>query len=82
MTVTTAERESVTPVALNGRDGEEGLVLRQVSKRFESVHALADCSFSVPRGRMLGFLGPNGTGKTTAMRAVFGLVQLDVGDVL
>ena len=31
---------------------------------------------------MLGFLGPNGAGKTTAMRAVFGLVEPDSGDVL
>lgn len=30
---------------------------------------------------MLGFLGPNGAGKTTSMRAVFGLVRLDSGDV-
>jgi ABC-2 type transport system ATP-binding protein len=31
---------------------------------------------------MLGFLGPNGAGKTTSMRAVFGLVGLDAGEVL
>jgi len=62
-------------------DGE-GLELRHVSKRFGSVRALRDCSFSVSPGRMLGFLGPNGAGKTTAMRAVFGLVLLDAGDVL
>ena len=31
---------------------------------------------------MLGFLGPNGAGKTTAMRAVFGLVHVDNGEVL
>jgi ABC-2 type transport system ATP-binding protein len=46
------------------------------------VQALAGCSFSVARGRMLGFLGPNGAGKTTAMRAVFGLVAPDGGEVL
>ena len=58
------------------------LSLRDASKRFGPVQALDDCSFSVARGRMLGFLGPNGAGKTTAMRAVFGLVRLDAGDVL
>jgi ABC-2 type transport system ATP-binding protein len=51
-------------------------------KRFGEVEALAGCSFSVERGRMLGFLGPNGAGKTTAMRALFGLVGLDAGQVL
>lgn len=60
----------------------DGLEFRRVSKRFGSLQALADCSFSVPRGTMLGFLGPNGAGKTTAMRAIFGLVGLDAGDVL
>jgi ABC-2 type transport system ATP-binding protein len=58
------------------------LRLSHVSKRFGAVQALADCSFSVPRGRMLGFLGPNGAGKTTAMRAVFGLVSHDAGELL
>jgi ABC-2 type transport system ATP-binding protein len=53
-----------------------------VSKRFGAVQALDDCSFSVSRGRMLGFLGPNGAGKTTSMRAIFGLVEPDSGEVL
>ena len=52
-----------------------------VNKRFGGVEALADCSFAVARGRMVGFLGPNGAGKTTSMRAIFGLVELDAGDV-
>jgi ABC-2 type transport system ATP-binding protein len=59
-----------------------GLALRQVSKRFGAVQALDGCSFAVERGRMLGFLGPNGAGKTTAMRAVFGLVGVDAGELL
>jgi ABC-2 type transport system ATP-binding protein len=58
------------------------LTFRQVDKRFGAVRALDDCSFSLGRGRMLGFLGPNGAGKTTAMRAVFGLVRLDAGELL
>jgi ABC-2 type transport system ATP-binding protein len=53
-----------------------------IRKRFGEVQALDGCSFSVEPGRMLGFLGPNGAGKTTSMRAVFGLVELDGGDVL
>jgi len=53
-----------------------------IRKRFGAVEALAGCSFAVERGRMLGFLGPNGAGKTTAMRAIFGLVPLDAGELL
>jgi ABC-2 type transport system ATP-binding protein len=60
------------------------LALVDIRKRFgEQQHqALDGCSFSVERGRMLGFLGPNGAGKTTAMRAIFGLVRPDAGEVL
>ena len=58
------------------------LSLVNVRKRFGGVQALDGCSFSVERGRMLGFLGPNGAGKTTTMRAIFGLVEPDVGEVL
>ena len=50
-------------------------------KRFGSIQALDGCSLSVARGRMLGFLGPNGAGKTTVMRTIFGLVELDGGEV-
>ena len=58
------------------------LELRRLSKRFGEVVALDDASLAAQRGRVLGFLGPNGAGKTTAMRAVFGLVSLDGGEVL
>jgi ABC-2 type transport system ATP-binding protein len=57
------------------------LVIANATKRFGAVQALAGCSLTVERGRMLGFLGPNGAGKTTTMRAVFGLVELDGGEV-
>ncbi|HSB37943.1 MAG TPA: ATP-binding cassette domain-containing protein, partial [Gaiellaceae bacterium] len=74
------ESERVAPE--DGSLAAPGLELRQVSKRFGPVQALAGCSFAAPRGAMLGFLGPNGAGKTTAMRAIFGLVALDAGQVL
>jgi ABC-2 type transport system ATP-binding protein len=58
------------------------LTVLDIRKRFGPVAALAGCSFTIERGHMLGFLGPNGAGKTTTMRSVFGLVELDGGDVL
>ena len=57
------------------------LEIVDIHKRFGDVEALAGCVFSVERGRMLGFLGPNGAGKTTTMRAIFGLVEPDSGEV-
>ena len=58
------------------------LAIADATKRFGGVRALDGCSFTVERGRMLGFLGPNGAGKTTTMRAIFGLVELDAGELL
>ena len=57
------------------------LEFHAVEKQFGPVRALDSCSFVAHRGRLTGFLGPNGAGETTAMRAVFGLVELDRGSV-
>jgi ABC-2 type transport system ATP-binding protein len=57
------------------------LEVRDVSKRYGQVAALARCTFEVRPGRLTGFVGPNGAGKTTAMRAIFGLVRPDEGMV-
>ena len=57
------------------------LELRDLRKRYGGVTALDGCSFTVTPGRVLGFLGRNGAGKTTAMRSIFGLVEPDAGGV-
>src|SRR5487761_262901 len=58
------------------------LELRGLTRRFGDLTALDALTFSVPSGQVVGFLGPNGAGKTTTMRAVFGLIDLDAGEVL
>jgi len=65
-----------------GQSSNGTLELRGLTRRFAGVTALDDLSFTVPSGQVVGFLGPNGAGKTTTMRAVFGLMELDAGDVL
>ncbi len=57
------------------------LELTGLARRYGSIAALDDLSFSVPAGQVVGFLGPNGAGKTTTMRAIFGLTNLDAGQV-
>jgi ABC-2 type transport system ATP-binding protein len=57
------------------------LEIRDLTKRYGDVVALDGASFTVAEGRILGFLGPNGAGKTTTMRAIFGLVRPDRGEV-
>ncbi len=44
-----------------------------LTKRFGSLTALDDLSFTVEPGRVTGFLGPNGAGKSTTMRVILGL---------
>lgn len=57
------------------------LSVHDLHKSFGDIRALAGCSFEVSRGQMLGFLGPNGSGKTTAMRTVFRLLKPDSGSI-
>lgn len=57
------------------------LSVQDLHKSFGEIRALDGCSFQVDRGQMLGFLGPNGSGKTTAMRTVFRLLRPDSGNV-
>ena len=53
--------------------------IQGLSKRFGSVQAVSDLSFSVEAGRVTGFLGPNGAGKSTTLRALLGLVHANAG---
>jgi ABC-2 type transport system ATP-binding protein len=57
------------------------LEIDRLTRRYGTVVALDGLSFSVQAGQVVGFLGPNGAGKTTTMRAVFGLTDLDSGEV-
>lgn len=63
--------EPAAPPALEGRE---------MAKRFGPVEALAGLSFQVGRGELYGLVGPDGAGKTTAIRALAGLVDLDGGE--
>jgi ABC-2 type transport system ATP-binding protein len=49
--------------------------VRNLTKKFGSLTAVDDLSFSVEPGRITGFLGPNGAGKTTTLRMLLGLVR-------
>jgi ABC-2 type transport system ATP-binding protein len=57
------------------------LELIDLHRRFDDVVALDGVSFEVPTGRIVGFVGRNGAGKTTAMRIALGVLQADGGQV-
>jgi ABC-2 type transport system ATP-binding protein len=58
------------------------LEIHDLTKHYGDVVALDGATFSAAPGRIVGFLGPNGAGKTTTMRAIFGLVHPDRGEIL
>jgi ABC-2 type transport system ATP-binding protein len=55
--------------------------LRGVSKRFGQHQAVHPMELSIPTGSIYGFIGPNGSGKTTTMRMILRIYQPDTGVV-
>jgi len=58
------------------------LELRSVSKYYSGIPVVNDVSFCASRGEVTGYLGPNGSGKTTTMKIVTGLIEMTLGKVL
>jgi len=50
---------------------------RGLTKRYGSTVAVDNISFEIPAGRIIGLIGPNGSGKTTTLKAALGLVPFD-----
>lgn len=57
------------------------LEMRGVVKRFGSVAALDGLDLAVSQGEVHGFLGPNGSGKTTTLRIVLGMLRSNAGSI-
>jgi len=57
------------------------LELIDLHRRFDDVVALDGVTFTVPEGTIVGFVGANGAGKTTAMRIALGVLAADSGEV-
>jgi ABC-2 type transport system ATP-binding protein len=51
-----------------------------INKHFGENHVVKDLSLTVRRGEIFGFLGPNGSGKTTSIRMLCGLLTPDSGE--
>ena len=62
-----------------GEGPETVIAVRDLNKSFGDKHVVVDLSLTVDRGEIYGFLGPNGSGKTTSIRMMCGLLTPDSG---
>jgi len=53
------------------------IAARNLSKRYGKRTAVDGIDFSIPAGRIVGLIGPNGSGKTTTLKAALGLIPFD-----
>jgi ABC-2 type transport system ATP-binding protein len=73
----------VSTAGQGGADGASGAAITtsELTKRFRRQVAVDGLGLTVPRGSVYGFLGPNGSGKTTTIRMLLGLIYPDRGSV-
>lgn len=58
----------------------QAISVQHLTKRYGDKTVVDDVSMNVARGEIMGFLGPNGSGKTTTIRLMCGLLEPDSGD--
>jgi ABC-2 type transport system ATP-binding protein len=66
---------------MNDTSQHSGIEITGLHKRYDGVEALKGVTLSVPPGEIAGLIGPDGAGKTTAMKIICGLLRPDAGVV-
>jgi len=66
---------------LNGANGIDFVVLKNVSKYYGTFRALDNVSFTIKEGEIFGYIGPNGAGKTTTMKILVDLISDFQGEI-
>lgn len=58
------------------------LETKNLMKRFNGIHAVAQFSIGIEKGQITGIVGPNGSGKTTLINLLSGVLEIDGGEVI
>ncbi len=58
------------------------LEVKNISKFYGKKQVLEDVSFTIHEGEILGFIGPNGSGKTTTIKLILGLQSMNGGEII
>lgn len=69
------------PAARTGANEAPVLEVDNVRKAFGGLQAVDGLGFTLKRGEILGLIGPNGSGKTTALNLISGAIQADSGEI-
>jgi ABC-2 type transport system ATP-binding protein len=72
---------SQAPVRASREEDVPAVDVRAVWKRYGDTDVVQDLSFDVRPGEVIGFLGPNGSGKTTTMRMILDIVRPARGEI-
>jgi ATPase subunit of ABC transporter with duplicated ATPase domains len=73
---------AVIQIAPGPQLGDQVIEFKNVSKSYGDQMLMKDVSFQVPKGAIVGIVGPNGTGKTTLMRMIVGTEKPDAGEIV
>lgn len=60
---------------------DKAIVIENLSKIYKNNRGIKEINLEIEQGEVFGFLGPNGSGKTTTMKIMVGLMKADKGDV-
>ena len=75
-------QQNVEMDSISSRLGKTTIELEHISKGFGDKHLINDFSYIVLRDDRIGFIGPNGCGKSTLMKIIAGIIPQDSGQVI